>query len=200
MKQVEWVRIIKRSILGAIVVAGAMACGLAPAQAASTKGGAQAAFQAFGTGGIAILKHGSHGGAPADLEGSTVIRPFGRFDGLHYCTDDWLLLTIAGNVEGDKSLTMQQAKAIVESETYNLFLDGSELNYTQTATKRLPFPEVFSDAKEIYTTGYSVIVAPGDLSLGSHTFGFEHFDADGNVLESDEITFFIDASGTGACL
>ena len=48
-----------------------------------------------------------------------------------------------------------------------------------------------------FTTGR--VIAPSELSVGSHSLATELRDAAGNILTSN-VTFVIDPSGVGACV
>jgi hypothetical protein len=44
------------------------------------------------------------------------------------------------------------------------------------------------------------IMSPDDLSVGQHELSARFIDPNTGLDESDGITFFVDAAGTGACL
>jgi len=77
-------------------------------------------------------------------------------------------------------------------------LDGVPLGLEQTAVKR--FLRVGA-SPEAYDSQWGLVMAPSDLTVGSHTLDVVATNAAGTVVEyADGITFFVDAPGTGACL
>ncbi|HST84361.1 MAG TPA: hypothetical protein VLL08_21670 [Kineosporiaceae bacterium] len=184
--------------------------GIAPAEASSdrvTHGDAQAVFQAFGNGGWAILNHHdvdfgdfAEGlGAPADGEVKAAIRPFSGtlWDGRHFCAEDWHVILIAWIEGGDASFDMQDAKAIMNPVTIEFVLDGASLPTERTAIKRFLAPERF-DMAEAYYFQQGAVLSPSALAVGSHTLAETDTSIYGTF--TDQITFYIDAPGTGACL
>jgi hypothetical protein len=77
-------------------------------------------------------------------------------------------------------------------------LDGAPLETTRTAVKPFLDPESV-DAEKAYALAEGRILAPSDLSVGSHQLAVTITEP-GFPTEVLEITFFIDAPGTGACL
>jgi hypothetical protein len=43
-------------------------------------------------------------------------------------------------------------------------------------------------------------MSPSDLAVGTHTLATEQRDAAGNITDSSNVTFVIDAAGVGACV
>jgi hypothetical protein len=165
-----------------------------------TQGDAQAVLNAFGGGGRVILNHERADlGAPADSEIQASIRPFSGtiFDGRHYCAEDWHVILLAEIFYGDKSITLQEARADLDQTTLEFVLDGNVLETERTAIKRFLDIEAFG-FEEAYYFQEGVVLAPDELSVGSHTLSLTESGSFGT--STDEITFFIDASGTGACL
>jgi len=177
--------------------------GLATAGASAdrvSRGEAVAVFNAFGTGRLALLHHGAGHGAPADTAGLANIRPIsGVFEGRHFCAEDWHVLSLATIAGGTESYTVQDAKALLDATTVVLSLDGVPLATRRTPVKRLTFPEVFFDDEEVYLINVGAIVSPEALSVGVHTLSYVRTSPDEGT-ESGQITFFIDAAGTGTCL
>ena len=176
------------------------------AEAASlpvSKGQAQAVFEAFGTGRLAILNQedSRSRGAVVDIDRRASIRPIPEgFEGRHFCAEDWHVLMLATIDGGDNSFTRQEAGALLDPTVVELYLDGGLLAGERTPIKRLNFPQVFFDDLEVayyFTTG--TILAPDDLSVGGHTLSYVRVDGQGNT-DSEQITFRIDAAGTGVCL
>jgi hypothetical protein len=99
---------------------------------------------------------------------------------------------------GDASFTREEAEANLNSVTVSFTLDDAPLSTTRTdlrtALKPSLDPGLFGFEKAWWFQEGRVM-SPADLSVGSHQLV---------VVQSDEedlsIEFFIDASGTGACL
>jgi hypothetical protein len=77
-------------------------------------------------------------------------------------------------------------------------LDGAPLATERTAIKRFLNPEQFG-VEEMYYFQEGRIMSPADLSVGSHQLVVT-VNEPGFPPEASEITFFIDAPGTGACI
>jgi len=169
-----------------------------------TRGAAQAVFEAFPGGGWAIRLHaGRIAGAPATFtpdDGVRIAPIPGVFDGIHYCSLDWhviALTEIDGNAPGE-SRPPSEIAAFLATTADVLLLDGTPLETTRTPVKRFLDPGRFGlvDAYS-YVTGR--VMAPADLSIGAHTLRDVYLEA-GSIVDTVEITFFIDAPGQGACL
>lgn len=194
---------IARTIAVAALIILGIGSGLYPASASPdrvSRGEAVAVFNAFGTGRLALLAHDVGHGAPADGEGMASIRPIPEvFMGRHFCAEDWHVLSVATIDGGDKSYTMQDAKAVLDATTVTLVLGGVPLTTQRTPIKRLIFPQVFfPDLEEAYLINDGVIVSPAALAVGAHTLAYVRTSP--GEIESEQITFFIDAPGTGVCL
>jgi hypothetical protein len=136
-------------------------------------------------------------GAPADNEVRAAIRPYADspWDGRHFCAEHWRLLVAGWFVAVDESYTAQQAKDELAATTIQLVLDGVELDTQRTAIKRfVEVPEELGGAKDAYYFQQGAIMAPADLSVGSHTFAFTATFPGGS--EGSQSTFVIDAPGT----
>lgn len=182
---------------GLAVVAAAMS---APAQAApgrAGRGDAEAVLHASGTGGAAIRNHRTVGdGSPADLDGRVSIRVLPSVDGRHFCQDDWHVILVSEISGGDKSFTMQQAKAESSAVRLEFFLDGSPLATERTSVKRFLNPGQF-ELDEAYLFQQGAIMAPGELTVGAHSLRVVVTDPTGSG--ENDITVWIDATGTGTC-
>lgn len=171
-----------------------------------SKGNAQSVFQE-GAGAGRLLREKGHVdfGTPGDLNIRASIRPFSGtvFDGHHYCAEDWHVILIA-YVSDDSGRNSSFTKQIAESEldplVINFTLDGQALTDTErTGVKNVP------DAKESIGDGVTQaffiqqgrLMSPDELAVGEHTLSFTATGPDTD--DSDSITFFIDAPGTGAC-
>jgi hypothetical protein len=165
-----------------------------------TRGDVEAVLQAFGNGGRVVLQHSRTGeGAPADFFGSHgSIRPFSGspWDGAHFCADDWHVIVIADIEGGDASFRHADAQAIMDPLTVEFTLDGVVLATTRTSIKRFLNPEPF-DLDVAYYFQEGRLMSPADLAVGTHTLSVVVTGPSG--VFQDEITFFVDASGAGAC-
>jgi len=186
-------------LVSAVLVVVSLLAG-SPAGANSariTRGDAEAIFQATPNGGWAVLLHSPTGqGAPFDAQDRGAIRPLSFNDGKHYCAEDWHVILLAPIVGGDASFTRPEAEAILDSVVLRFTLDGAPLPTTRTTVKRFLNPEPDDVA---YAVQEGRIMAPSDLSVGGHQLAVTITEP-GFPTEVLEITFFIDAPGTGACL
>jgi hypothetical protein len=165
-----------------------------------SRGEAEAVLHAFGTGGFAIMHHQTVGtGAPADSELRASIRPFSGspWDGRHFCAEDWHVLLIAVIAGGDSSYHMPDAMTELNPVVVQLFLDGVPLPSSRTSIKRFLSPERFQLVNAFYFQ-QGAILAPSALTVGSHTAKYIMTDLTGT--DSDQITFFVDAPNSGACV
>jgi hypothetical protein len=186
-------------VLALLVAAGAQAT--APRV---TQGEAQAIFEAFDNGGWAVRLHaGSLEGAPADFLPDSLARisPNPPWDGRHFCSLDWHVITLAifdGNAAGE-SRTNQEIREFLSQIDVIFTLDGAPLDTMRTAIKRFLNPERFG-LVDGYWFAEGQVMAPTDLSVGQHTLQATVLVPGEEPDVSDPITFFIDAPGTGACL
>lgn len=169
-----------------------------------TKGQAEAILQDFGGAGRIIRRNTNiQTGTPGDPDIRASIRPFSDtvFDGRHYCAEDWHVILIAFIAAGDQSFTEQDAKDQLDALAVTLTLDGAQLATTRTAIKRFLDLSLFPaelGIKKAFFVQLGRVMSPSDLSVGSHTLSYTVVDpVEGEF--SDEITFFIDAPGAGAC-
>jgi hypothetical protein len=159
----------------------------------ASKGDATAVLQAFGGAGFAVrLHHEATEGAPADPHDRVSIRPFEPWNNRHFCELDWHTILIADIEGGDQGYTEQDAKDIIDQMTVALTLDGAPLQVERTAVKRFLNPDRF-DLEVAYYAQWGRVMAPDDLAVGQHTLSVVSGDFQG------DITFFIDAAGTGVC-
>jgi hypothetical protein len=168
------------------------------------RGDAQAVLNAFGTGGRVILRRKGETAeaSPADFFGSHgSIRPFrgSPWDGRHFCAEDWHVILVAFIDGGDSSFGHQQAKATLDPVAISFTLDGAPLETTRTPIKPFHNPQAF-DLERAWYFQEGKIMSPDDLSVGQHELSARFTDPTSGMDESDGITFFIDAAGTGACL
>jgi hypothetical protein len=165
-----------------------------------TRGDAEAVLNAFTTGGRTIFLHrGIVEGGPADGFSASLaaIRPVPPFDGRHYCADDWHVILLALFDGGDSSFTYEDAVASLSPTSIDFRLDGSTLNSDRLSIRRFLYPEAFG-LQEAYGYTQGTVLSPGDLSPGQHTLIARISDPSGFDLFT--ITFYVDPSGTGACV
>jgi hypothetical protein len=186
-------------LAAAVLVVVSLSAG-SPAGANSpriTRGDVEAIFQATPNGGWAVLLHSPTGqGAPFDAQDRGAIRPLSFNDGKHYCAEDWHVILFAMIVGGDASFTRPEAEAILDSVVLSFTLDGAPLPTTRTTVKRFLNPAPDDVA---YAVQEGRIMAPSNLSVGGHQLAVT-ISEPGFPTEVLEITFFVDAAGTGACL
>ena len=186
------------------VLAATMLIGAVGAHATSTratKGDAQAVLSASQTGGSAILVHGGKVVGPAANRSADGIRITGFFDGLHYCSLDWHVISVTlsdGNFPG-QTATPQEIAARLTALSETIYVDGARLDTGLTAVKPLVDPAVYGLVDGFwFTTGR--VMAPLDLAVGAHSLATELRDAAGTIILSSNVTFVIDPAGVGACV
>jgi hypothetical protein len=167
--------------------------GTAPAEANSirvTHGDATSLFEAFDNGGWAIVNHNpTQMGAPSEANLRGAIRPLAgsQWDGRHFCALDWHVILLAD---------IEDTKAQAEASAMDFTLDGAPLASSRTAVKRY----LGQGAQPaLWSVIDGAIMSPSDLAVGVHTVSVDAVFADGFEFAS-QITIFIDAVGTGACL
>jgi hypothetical protein len=168
-----------------------------------TRGDAEALFNARNTGGFAVLGHGGVvEGAPAD--NSQRIGPGGMFEGFHVCATDWHVLDINlfTTDATDGVHTIGEARDLYATFQVTYELDGAPLPIMVTAVKPwLGDPTTLDpNATVAFVQTSGAILAPDALSVGPHTERVRFYV--GGTLFDDlgDVTFFVDAAGTGACL
>jgi hypothetical protein len=167
-----------------------------------TRGDAQAAFEAVNTGGAAIRRHGGQGHGPAQgaVADGVRINAFIPWDGRHYCALDWHVISINltdGNFPGESRSRQEIADSLALVDVA-YFLDGVALELERTAVKRAVDPEALGLAEGFYFTS-GRLMAPEELTVGQHMLRIVITDP-GGLIDESQITFFVDAAGTGACL
>lgn len=168
-----------------------------------TRGDAEAFFNATDNGGATVRLHaGVIEGAPAD-NGSR-IGPGQRFQGFHVCATDWhvidthLFITDAT----DNVHNLAQARSLFDTISVTYELDGAPLAIHDTPVR--PFlgdPTTFDpNANVAFARASGAILSPESLIVGAHTERVRLYV--GGVLFDDfgDVTFIVDAVGTGACL
>jgi hypothetical protein len=190
----RWILLLAAVLVVVLLLAGSPAGANSPR---ITRGDAEAIFQATPNGGWAVLLHSPTGqGAPFNAQALGAVRPLPAWEGRHFCVEDWHVILFGLTLSGDTSFTRPEAEAILDSVVLSFTLDGAPLPTTRTTVKRFLNPEPDD-------VGYAVqegrIMAPSDLSVGGHQLAVTITEP-GFPTEVLEITFFIDAPGTGACL
>lgn len=194
-----------RLILAATCVA-ALAVGASIASANSppyTRGDAEALFNASNTGGFGVMLHrGVIEGAPADR--SQRIGPGQNFQGFHVCATDWHVMFINLIVTDSAGTpdTLGDARMHFAAIEVTYELDGAPLAIDVTPVKPWlgDLASLDPEATVAFARVSGTILAPEDLSVGAHTERVRIY-IDG-VLSDDlgDVTFFVDAAGTGACV
>src|SRR5438874_5493677 len=166
-----------------------------------SRGDAEARINAAFTGGDAIrfLGGGQEQGAPAGGPdfGSARISALPAFNGHHVCATSWhpvLAFFVAG---GDSTFTRDDADANLPFAA-QYTLDGATLE-----TKLNPIKPVVDPS----TTGFEVaywnaagaILSPDTLPVGTHTIQLT-LETPGGTVVGPAVTFYVDGTGTGACL
>lgn len=136
-----------------------------------TYGDARGLFQAFGTGGSAILGHnhlaqGVPGAISATPDGPR-IDPLG--DGLVYCTQGWHVVSVGlfdvPSVYGGNN----QLFAFLSSLDMQFALDGGPLAVQRTAIKRVADePPDLGLGNVAFGVNFGAFLPPGALSPGTH--------------------------------
>ena len=162
-----------------------------------TRGDAEAVFQAFNNGGWAIrLQPGPIEGAPADFLQDSLARISTTGNNRHYCALDWHALFISlveGNRPGE-TLTNQEIWTNLKARQITYQLDGAPLDAVRTEPRRTTNPQNRGFYEAFYVN-VGRIFAPDELAAGQHTLV-----ATGSLAGViSNITFVIDAPGTGVC-
>lgn len=202
----------RRPFVILLVLVGLAVASAVPAGAAGndrvTRGDVQAHFQAGEGGGNVVFSNtpAAFIAAPANLF-MHGIRPFegSPWDGAHFCEDDWHLLVIALiAADEDQRISHADGAFFLAQSTTELTLDATVLADTErTAMKHFHGGFFVRDGNLVpvqegwwHQTG--AFFAPGELSIGSHSYSAQH-DTPFGVFTAGPIEFNIDASGTGAC-
>jgi hypothetical protein len=160
-----------------------------------TNGDVEAALRSWNTGFRAIFFiSNSVAAAPLDAFQRARISP--GSDGVHYCVEDWHFVHIAWITGGDESFTRDDAVAELAFIENTFILDGAVLPIQKTPVVRRVV-SLFFDVD--YGISVGSILAPEDLGVGEHTLTFVFSFPDG-FTETSTITFYVDPSGSGACL
>jgi hypothetical protein len=186
--------------------ATALAIGVVTASADSpplTRGDAEALFNAGNTGGFEVLGHGGAvEGAPA--EKSQRIGPGPQFQGFHVCATDWHVLNInlISTDATDGVHNVGEARRLFATLQVTYELDGASLPIMVTPVKPwLGDPTTLDpNATVAFVQTSGAILAPDALGVGAHTEHVRIYDGGALFDDLGDVTFFVDAPGTGACL
>ena len=167
-----------------------------------TVGDARAVFEAANTGGAAIRLRGGQDVGPALVGAADGVRINGTppWEGRHYCVLDWHVIAvnlIDGNFPGE-SRTPREIATSLETVHVEYFLDGAPLEVRRTPVKRAVDPTAVGLVEAYYFTA-GRLMAPEDIAVGQHTLRLLVTVPEG-VFSDTQITFHVDAPGTGACL
>jgi hypothetical protein len=116
------------------------------------------------------------------------------------CALDWHVISInlvQGNFPGE-TRARQEIAAALSTVDVTWVLDGTPLELSRTPVKPALDAENLGLVEGFYFTAGRVM-SPDDLTVGTHTLRILVTDPRGVSFDS-QITFFVDAAGTGACL
>jgi len=194
----------KPQALLVLVAAFALVVGASASATSSriARGDAQAVFQAASAGGAAIRLHSGQVVGPAQGAAADGVRinAFGPWDGRRYCSLDWHVISINlndGNLPGE-SRTRQEISEALSLVEVAYILDGVALELDRTAVKPNVDAAALGLVEGLYFTSGRVM-APDELAIGQHTLRIVITDPSGLIADS-QITFFVDAAETGACI
>jgi hypothetical protein len=168
---------VRRLLVAAIVgVVFITALGSGPTAAASTGsptfGEAEAALQAFFSGGSAIRAHnpGANGapGVPVDPPPDGA-RIYPGVEDAVYCVQGWHVVMLGSFDDptaypgGNKELF-----EVLSAVTIQFFLDGVPLDMAQTSIKRFPHPDPAFSENPLMAVSFGAFLQPGALSVGAH--------------------------------
>jgi hypothetical protein len=170
-----------------------------------TRGDVEAVLEAFPTGGRVVLFQAGDTAefhaAPADWLGSRgAIRPYGPWDGGHFCVDDWHVLLLGFTAGGDQSFSRQDAEELFSpmSLSFTLTIDGVPvvLDTVRTAVKPVLAWDEF-DWDNVYGFQEGRIMSPDELGVGEYILTVVWEFAGSSVELSSQ--FFIDPSDSPTC-
>jgi hypothetical protein len=140
----------------------------------------------------AILLNDGVGAVQFEDFTNTAILPFGNFEGKHYCEEDHQV-AMMGWISS--ATTYEEAKASLDTVTQAFLIDGQ-----QYETIRTPVVQRVgtSPGQQVFAFSEGAILAPGDLSVGMHTLEAPIYFS-GDLILTLDITFHMDAAGTGVC-
>ena len=149
-------------LLAALALAGV-------AQAAPTRGDAEAVLRATFTGGLSIRAHNPDAqGAPSGFVTSPDgVRINPLVDGRSYCEAGWHVISL-GFVDGiDATRTRDEALSGLAASDIQFVLDGTPLAAQRTPITVFTDPALFGFDKA-YAFNVGALLPPGSLSLGTH--------------------------------
>ena len=140
-------------------------------------------------------------GGLSDVGSITRINPAPQWNGRHFCSLDWHVISVAlneGNAVGGTRTNAELFEAL-SARIVVFTLDGAVLATERTAPRRTTNPER-SGLVEAFAVNAGKVMAPEDLSVGQHTLFFTGNRPGQPPIVMPTITFFIDAPGEGTCL
>lgn len=167
------------------------------------EGDVRAQFQAVENGGAVVFdRFGPENTIPPASPLLHSIRPIKEFfDGRHYCTLDWHLITLAiFFLPEEVSLSSQEVRAILRASVVTFELDNVLTPAAETTAVKTANSEFFGSIPgETFWRAWGNFYAPGVLAVGKHSLTGTFTSPIGG-FKLDKITFFIDPVGSGACL
>jgi hypothetical protein len=194
------------TVLVSAAVLGCVAITVTAASAANnayTQGDATALFYANGGPVVGLHNPSNEVGA---FEPGKRIGPGQNFQGFHVCATDWhvmfINLIVTDSVAGGDVHTLGEAKTAFGSTEVTYALDGAPLAVRVTPVE--PFLGDLASVDPNATVGYhqktGAILAPAALSVGAHTERVRYYEGGVLFFDLGDVTFYVDAAGTGACL
>jgi hypothetical protein len=167
-----------RRLLPAVLVGGVFLAALggtsafAASPGAQTRGDAQAAFEAFFTGGASIRAHNPNAeGAPGvpvepPLDSARI---YPGLDDVEYCEQGWHVVMLGifddpAAYPGGK----QQLVDDLSSVDMQFLIDGVPLEMDRTAIKRIQHPPPDISEVPLIVLNFGAFLPPGSLSVGTH--------------------------------
>ena len=160
------------ALAGVVLVAAGSTVAHAASPGAQTRGDAQAAFEAFFTGGTAIRAHNPDAqgapGVPADPPLDSA-RIYPLPDGVEYCAEGWHVVMLG--IFDDPALYaegQQELRGLLSQIEMQFFLDGVSLVTQSTAIKRVQHPPAEASEVPVLVVNFGAFLPPGSLTLGMH--------------------------------
>jgi hypothetical protein len=166
-------RFLRSSVMGAVFV---MALGTTVSAKTSsdgpTRGEAQAAFQAFFTGGSAIRAHNPMAeggpGVPIDPPVDSA-RIYPGVEDAVYCAEGWHVVMLASFDDptfypGGHAELFEFLSAV----SFQFFLDGSPMEMEHTSIRQFPHPLPEFSENPLMAVTFGSFLEPGSLSVGTH--------------------------------
>jgi hypothetical protein len=179
-----------------VLVVAVLTIGTGVAQGGATRGDAVALLNAGTTGGL----RGQ--GTPSDRR--IRIGPGQNFNGAHVCAEDWhLLSTFLVVTDGtDGVATVAEARALFSTIEVTYERDGAPLVVESTAVK--PWLGDITSLDPAATVAFGrntgAVLSPDELTVGAHTQRVRIFTEGELFIDFGNVTFVVDAPGSGVCV